>query len=57
MSWTSGWDAGQENARHEFERASTAEQRWHQAHPDPTKPVLPSYAGYFNQVAGELAAP
>ncbi|GIG21745.1 hypothetical protein Cch01nite_24690 [Cellulomonas chitinilytica] len=56
-SWTNGWAAGQEDADHELERAQIAEQQWHQAHPDPTEPVLPDYAEYFSQVADEVAAP
>lgn len=56
-SWVLGHGAGERQAEAERLRAQQAELDWHDAHPDPTEPILPDYSHYLGELSEELARP
>jgi hypothetical protein len=56
-SWAFGHSAGEREAEAERLRAQQAELDWHDAHPDPTEPILPDHSSYLGQLSQEVAQP
>lgn len=54
-SFVLGHGAGERQAETERLGAQQVELDWHDAHPDPTEPVLPDYSGYLGQLSEEVA--